>query len=288
MTSRITFLGTAGDSFLIGKQLRASGGFVVQQDELQFHIDPGPGALVRLNQQDINVRATTAILISKDHVHFCNDVNALIDAMTYSGLDKTGVLVSNSSLINGTEIKDPYVTELHKSYLEKFIALMPGQKLGIEDVEILALNTGLEESIGFKFITSEFTLCYSSDAKYSKELAKEYEGADILILNIRNPSGEKEENCLNADDAVKIISKVAPKLTIITGFGIKMVKADPIYVAREIQKQTGCAILCAKDGLIVNPVSYSAKTNQKRLSSFEEPKPEIREPYEPESDNQSN
>ena len=270
MTSKITFLGTAGDSFTIGKQLRSSGGFVISQDDLQFQIDPGPGALVKANENSISVRANTAILVTKNHIHHCNDVNAIIDAMTYRGLDKKGVLVSTNSLIIGNEKERPYLTEFHKSLLEKYIVLTPEQRVGIADVEIIALNTNVEDSIGLKFITDDFTLCYSSDAKYSKDLAKQYEGSDILILNIRNPFNEKEEGHLNSEDAVKIISKVKPKLALITGFGIKMIKADPLYECREMQKQTGCQILCAKDGLNISPTSYSAKSSQKRLNIFKE------------------
>ena len=279
MASRITFLGTAGDSFTIGKQLRASGGFVIQQDDLQFQIDPGPGALVRANEHGISVRANTAVIVTKNHIHHCNDVNAIIDAMTYKGLDKKGVLVSTESLILGTEKERPYLTEFHKSLLEKFIVLKSEQRVGIADVEIIALNTNLENSIGLKFITDDFTLCYSSDAKYSKELAKQYEGCDILILNIRNPFEEKEKGHLNSEDAVKIISKIKPKLAIITGFGIKMLKADPIYECREIQKQTGINILCAKDGLNISPMSYSAKTSQKRLHKYDEESHTIEEEF---------
>ena len=36
-------------------------------------------------------------------------------------------------------------------------------------------------------MTADFTLSYSSDAKYSKSLIKEYEGSDIIILNVKNP-----------------------------------------------------------------------------------------------------
>ena len=50
MENAVLFLGTGGDSFVIGKQMRHSGGFVIQQDDLQFQIDPGPGALVRANE----------------------------------------------------------------------------------------------------------------------------------------------------------------------------------------------------------------------------------------------
>jgi len=269
MASRIFFLGTGGDAFVIGKQIRASGGFIIQQDDIQLQIDPGPGALVRANEHGVSIRANTALIVTKNHIHHCNDVNAIIDAMTYSGLDKKGVLLAINSLINKTENENPYLTEFHKTLLEKFIVLNPGSRVGIADVEIFGLKANTE-AIGLKFITDDFTLSYSGDAKYSKELAKEYENSDILILNIRNPFNEKEEGYLNSDDAVKIISKVKPKLAILTGFGIKMIKADPLYEAREIQKQTGINVLAAKDGLIVNPLSYSAKTSQKRLNVFKE------------------
>ena len=51
MQAKIIFLGTGGDSIVVGKQLRASGGIILQIDDNQFHIDPGPGALVRARQE---------------------------------------------------------------------------------------------------------------------------------------------------------------------------------------------------------------------------------------------
>ena len=51
----IIFLGTGGDEFVVGKQLRGSGGIVVQVEGYQFHIDPGPGALIKARQAGINL-----------------------------------------------------------------------------------------------------------------------------------------------------------------------------------------------------------------------------------------
>jgi phosphoribosyl 1,2-cyclic phosphodiesterase len=86
-------------------------------------------------------------------------------------------------------------------------------------------------------------------------------------LNIVHPFNNKE-NQLSSDDAVKIINKVKPKLTIITHFGIKMLKADPLYEAREIQKKTGVQIIAAKDGMVINPISYSAGLRQRTLTMY--------------------
>ena len=73
---------------------------------------------------------------------------------------------------------------------------------------------------------------------------------------------------LSSDDAIKIINAVKPKLAIIHHLGIKMIEADPMYEAREIQKKTNTQVIAAKDGLTVNPISHSSSVKQKRLGSF--------------------
>ncbi len=271
MVSKIVFLGTGGDSFVIGKQIRNAGGIILKVNDLQFHIDPGPGALINAVQNHINIRENTAVFVSNNNINQCNDVNAIIDAMTYGGMDKRGVLVANKTTVNGTETIKPYLTESHKSYLERIIVLGSDQKLAIEDVEIDAIstsNTSDPNTIGFKFYTPDFVLGYPSTTAYSKELVKAYHGCDILILNVQNPGEEKAENHLNTSEAKKLIIKINPKLAILTHFGIRMIKADPLYEAREIQKTTGIQVLAAKDGMVISPSSYSAKSSQKRLNLF--------------------
>jgi ribonuclease BN (tRNA processing enzyme) len=271
MENKITFLGTGGDAFVIGKQIRASGGIILQTEGLQFHIDPGPGALVRAAENGINLRGNTAVIATCNHISHCNDINAVISAMTYAGFDKRGVLVASNSVVN-TEEK--YLTEFHKNCLEKIIVLKSGQRLGIEDIEIHALpaNHTDPDTIGLKFITNDFILTYSSDTAYSKALIKAYKDSDILILNVPLPGDEKKEGQLNTSEAAKIIEEVNPKLAIITHFGIKMLKADPLYEARQIQKQTNVQVLVAKDGFTISPASYAAKSTQKRLSGFSKDK----------------
>lgn len=271
----IIFLGTAGDPFVVSRQLRASGGIIIQIDENQFHIDPGPGALVMAKQYGVNLRENTALLVSNNQLYHSNDTNAVIDAMTYSGFDKKGVLVSNKSVVNGTEKSPPALSPFYRDCLERFIVLEAGQRVGINEIEIVALKTfNLEKNtIGFKFITPRFTLSYSSDTKYSKQLIEEYQHSNILILNVAAPM-RSDSDVLSSEDAVKIIKEVNPRLAIITHFGIKMLEGDPLYEVREIQKQTGVQTIAAKDGLVVNPISYAATEGQRTLQPYpkEEPK----------------
>ena len=47
-----------------------------------------------------------------------------------------------------------------------------------------------------------------------------------------------------------------------------MLEANPIYEAREIQKQTEVQTIAAKDGLMINPLSMSISLRQKSLNQY--------------------
>jgi len=265
MESRILFLGTGGDIAVTSKQKRASGGIIIQVDDCQLHIDPGPGALVQAARHGINVRDHTAILVSHAHLGHCNDVNALIAAMTLNGIDKHGVLVASESFL-----KSGFLTEFHRDCVEKIIPAKPDKKIAIEDIEIRVLATEHNDAdgVGFKLFTPKFLVTYTSDTQYKKELVEQYQKSDILILNHTYPFETKKPKTLCSDDVVKIITKVKPKLAILTHFGNKLMNTNPIYEAREIQKQTGVQVIAAEDGMAIDPLSYSADLKQKTLNLY--------------------
>ncbi|MBI4153371.1 MBL fold metallo-hydrolase [Candidatus Woesearchaeota archaeon] len=270
--AQLIFLGTSGDSSVTARQLRSSGGIILQTEELQFHIDPGPGALVRAKEFGINPRATDAVLVSHHHLNHSNDLNAVIDAMTLGGLDKKGILISNQTTINGSDAIIPALSAFHRSCLERIIILKPDQKAAVEEVEVHAIPVvhSDKEAIGFKLLTPTFTLGYTGDTAFTKDLAAALQRCDILILNTTYPGDTKTDNHLNREGATKIVERVKPKLAIITHFGFDMLKADPLLEARNIQIATGVQTVAAQDGLVINPSSYAANSGQARLSSFTE------------------
>ena len=269
MESKLIFLGTGGDSVVVGKYRRSAGGIVLQTSGLQFHIDPGPGSLAELAKNNINVRETSCILLSHLHTNHSNDVRAVTEAMTLGGLDKKGVLVCNEASFMGYKGATPVLDAFHKGCFEKNIIMKPGDKLGVGDVEITALSAKHSvPTIGFKISTEHFTMAYSGDTEYSERLGLLYKGADLLVLNVVAPFGYELEGHLSSDDAVKIIQRAKPKVAVITHFGVKMIDQDPMYQAREIYKKTGISIIAAEDGMVISPRSYSVSKSQKRLSSF--------------------
>ena len=239
-------------------------------DDDQFHIDPGPGSLIMAKETGINLRANTALFVTHSHINHCNDINAVIDAMTYGGFDKKGVLVANNTVINGSENHKPFLQKYYRDCLERFIVLEAGRKVGVNDVEIKAIKAKHSEpnAIGFKFITPDYTLTYTGDTSYSVETLSDYENSNVLILNVTGIKKDDSKNNLCKEDAINIIKKVNPRLAIITHFGINFLKADPLYEVRDIQKQTNVQVIAAKDGMVINPVSYAVEEGQKSLYKY--------------------
>lgn len=272
MEPAIIFLGTGGDTHIVSKQIRASGGIILRADDLQFHIDPGPGSLVQSKRFNVNPRETSVILVSHAHLLHANDLNATIHAMTYNGLDIKGVVLAPPSVLSGKGDIGPWISNHHRKLLEKVIEISPEKRIGIETIDIWPLPTfhADPDGVGFKIMTTRFTFTYSGDTSYSKNLLEAYSGSDILILNTVSPTHEDtSEDQLSLEDATKILEEVKPRLCVITHFGKKMLDSDPLQEARNLQIKTGVQVLAATDGLTINPYSYAAEAKQKSLKAFQ-------------------
>ncbi len=256
--TRIIFLGTAGTTRVAAKGIRSSGGIIIQSNDLQLHIDPGPGALSSAKQCGINLHHTSAVLVTHNHINHCNDVNAVIDSMTHSGIEKRGVVLASKSVLQPLENSYPYVTTYHKNLAEKVIALEKNHKVGIELIEINALPVDHSDptAIGFKIHCPNFTVSYPGDTAVTDELLESMVGSDFIILNVPYPGSKEGHKNLNREDAIKIISHVRPRLAVITHFSLDMLRADPLNEAREIQRITGVQTIAARDGLAISSSGY--------------------------------
>ena len=255
----IIFLGTAGSLAVASKQSRSSGGIVLRIEDLQFHIDPGPGAIVKAKEYGINLQHTTAVLVSHNHLNHCNDLNAVVDVMTHSGIEHRGIVLGSKSVLQPADDTYPFLTKYYQSLVEKIIPLEKNHKVGIELIEINALSAEHTDpsAIGFKFFCPKFTLSYTGDTSVTPQLIEELSGTDILILNVPYPGNKATGLNLDSESAIKMLSQVRPKIAILTHFGTEMIKADPLAEAREIQRITGVQTIAATDGLIISPDSYT-------------------------------
>ena len=253
--ARIIFLGTAGNTSIVAKGIRSSGGIIVQVGDLQFHIDPGPGALSKAREFGVNVHHTTAVLVSHNHLNHCNDLNVIIDAMTHSGIERRGILLASKSIVEDSQGNHSILTKYHQNLLEKLILVEKKHKVGIELVEINTVPAEHTDptAVGFKLFCPKFVLGYTADTIVTPELLEGLTGSDILILNVPYPGKKGVGLNLDTESAIKIVSHVRPKLAIITHFGLDMLRADPLNEAREIQRITGVQTIAARDGLAIAP-----------------------------------
>lgn len=260
MNYKIVFLGTAGHNASY-QQLRSAGGIILKINNTQFSIDPGPGALTSAREASVNLKENNVIIATHSHLNHCHDVNAIINAMTYAGLDKTGTLILSKSLSE---------TPFLKNHLNEFFSLGPKQSKDFEEITVKTLPTlhHDEHNIGLKFITPDLTITYTSDTGYSKEILQNYKHSDILILNNVYPKKNKDKNNLSTEDSIKIIKQIKPSLAIITHYSTKMIEANPLYEARAIQRETEVQTIAAKDGLMINPMSKSVSLRQKSLAQY--------------------
>jgi phosphoribosyl 1,2-cyclic phosphodiesterase len=248
--SFIKFLGTAGARFVVMKQLRASGGVWLSVGKTNLYIDPGPGALVRCLNSKPRLEPSTldGILLTHKHLDHSGDVNVMIEAMTEGGFKKRGVLFAPRDAFEEGSVVLKYVM----GYVEKVEVLKEDSEYRIGDVQFSTTRRHQHrvETYGMNFEISPHTVSLVTDTKFFPELPNLYRGEIMVIHVVRlKPIGDDPIDHLSMEDVRTIIKKTKPKLTILTHFGMTMIKAKPWVVAAELEKELGLKVIAASDGM---------------------------------------
>lgn len=249
--NKITFLGSGGGRIVVSRQLRGTGGFVLNLEGTQIHVDPGPGALVNANKYGLNPANTDIIFVSHNHLDHVNDVNALIDAITLGGAKgKKGALISTREVISNI---NAWVNPFYKKLLSNCFEVKDNDEVKSNDLKFKITHTEHDAPcVGFVLESaSGMKIGYTADTKYYGDLYKQFKGVDLLVMNVLRPGNDNWKTHFSSKDAVRLLKKVTPELAIIQHFGAKMIKADPVYEARWIQKETGIRTIAATDGLSI-------------------------------------
>ncbi|MBU0629754.1 MAG: MBL fold metallo-hydrolase [Candidatus Margulisbacteria bacterium] len=244
----IKFLGTAGARVVVSRQLRASGGIWLSLDGTNLSIDPGPGALVKALASRPKLDPTTldGILISHKHLDHSGDVNAMIEAMTAGTFKKRGVVFAPAEAYRN----DPVILKYVRKYPERLEILKEKQKYKVGS---LSFTTPIKhihhntETYGFKFRGEKVTLSYISDTKYFPGLIRAYK-ADVLVVGVLRPEPSHLEH-LCVEDLKKLVRGIKPKITIMTHFGMWMVRAKPWLVAEQLSRELNAKVIAAEDGM---------------------------------------
>jgi len=251
--TELIFLGSGGGRFATIFQERATGGLYLKEKRTRIHIDPGPGALVRLHEKRIDPTQTDMILVSHAHPDHCNDLEILSEAMTHGGKMKRGVVLASRSVIKGNDGFDPVFSRYHNSIVRIVRYLNKHEKFMYKDIIIKSFPCHHSDSttIGFKLFTKNGLISYVSDTSFHVDLIRNNKGARVLILPLTRPSGARINHHLCTEDAVKIVEKVKPELVILNHLGLKILREGPTKEAAIIEAETGVRTLAATDNLRV-------------------------------------
>lgn len=246
----IKFVGTAGARFVVMKQLRSSGGVWLSVGKTNLYIDPGPGALVRCLSSKPKLEPSTldAILLTHKHLDHSGDVNVMIEAMTEGGFKKKGILFAPRDALE----EDPVVFKYVRGYVEKVEILREDAEYRIGEISFSTAQRHHHrvETYGLNFKILPHTISWITDTKFFPELLDLYRG-DILVIHVvrLKPIGDDPIDHLSIDDVKTIMKKAKPKLTVLTHFGMTMIKAKPWVVAAELEKELGLRVVAASDGM---------------------------------------
>lgn len=246
--ARITFLGTGGGRFATIYQARATGGIYLE-DGKNLHIDPGPGALVRMRSLGIDPLTTDAILISHCHPDHYLDAEILIEAMTEGGTRKQGTLLASQSVIEGNGDFGPAISKYHLAKPRVVKVMQPFTKVSFKPFEISATPSAHSDtsSIGFKIQTSGGFVSYVSDTQLVEQVIRAHRHSRVLIACVTRPLGQRIPHHLSTEDAGYLIEKVKPELAVITHFGMRVIQENPDTQAKWIEERSGVKTVAARD-----------------------------------------
>ncbi len=247
----IKFLGTSGARFVMIKQLRHSGGVWVNHHGTNVLIDPGPGCLVHCasSRPKLDPAKLDAIILTHRHLDHSGDINVMIEAMTEGGFKKKGVVFCPEDALTG----DPVILKYIRSFPEKIVHLAAEQKYQVGDFvfETSMRHIHPVETYGLKFRINNKSIGLLVDTRYFSELSSFYQ-VDLLIASVVFPEPRTGIDHLSLAELRTLLVALKPERTILTHFGMGMLKIKPHLAAENLSAELGLQINAASDGMTLH------------------------------------
>ncbi|MFX1314324.1 MAG: MBL fold metallo-hydrolase [Promethearchaeota archaeon] len=261
----LVILGSGGGRHHIRTQYRATGGILYKFNGVQSHIDPGPGAVVRINQYKEDPLKTELFIVTHAHVDHYNDLSALIESSREILHDKNYFYFKRGTLITTYEVLR-LISNYHLNMLKNVVTFEAGSKYNYKNVEIIGtkvIHTPNNEGFGVIFKLKNYSLAFTSDTMVFNGFSEQYSDINILILNLLRPNSATCKRHLCTDEVIPYLNKIVPQLNglIITHFGSYMdgPRSPKNFVPSQIKKlkeRTNIKrIIAAEDGLKINIAS---------------------------------
>ena len=260
LNDELVFLGTGGGRHHIRTQHRATGGILYKVKGVQCHIDPGPGACVRINQFEEDPLKTELFIVTHAHVDHYSDLSAIIESSRENFHDenynylKKGVLLTTKEMLQ-------FVPNYHLNMLEKVVPVKTGDTFIYKGIKIVGTQVKHSHINGFgiKFMFKDYSIAFSSDTMVFDGFSEQFNGVNIMILNLLRPDSVTCKRHLCTDEVIPYLNKITPPLDslIITHFGSYMdgPRSDFNHVPSQVikfQQNTKIKkVIAAEDGMKV-------------------------------------
>ncbi|MCK4481149.1 MAG: hypothetical protein KAV01_11520 [Candidatus Lokiarchaeota archaeon] len=262
MNDELVILGSGGGRHHIRTQYRATGGIIYKFNGIQAHIDPGPGALVRINQFQEDPLKTELFIVTHTHVDHYNDLSAIIESSREILHDRNYNYYKKGTLITTNDMLQ-YIFDYHINMLENIVRFKAGNTYNYKGVEIIGTKTvhsPKNEGFGIRFKLKDYSLAFTSDTAVYDGFSEEFSGVNILILNLLRPDSIVCKRHLCTDEVIPYLNKIDPPLNslIITHFGSYMdsPRSTKNYVPSQVKKFQESSniknIVAAEDGLKIS------------------------------------
>ncbi|MBN1802355.1 MAG: hypothetical protein JW891_12665 [Candidatus Lokiarchaeota archaeon] len=259
MEHELIILGSGGGRHHIRTQHRATGGILYKFNGIQAHIDPGPGALVRINQFNEDPTKTELFIVTHVHIDHFNDLSAIIEASRERLHDKNYRYYKKGTLITTNDVL-PLISNYHLNMLEKIVRFGQSENYQYKGVKISGTkvkHTEKVEGFGLKFELDDYSIGFTSDTSVFEGFSEQFSGVDILVLNLLRPDSVTCRRHLCTDEVIPYLNKITPSLKglIITHFGSFMdgYRSEDNQVPGQViklKKLTGIKhVIAAEDGL---------------------------------------
>jgi len=250
MVNWIKFLGTAGGRVVVFRQLRHSGGIWLNLEGINIVIDPGPGSLIRIFENNLDPQNIDIFVLSHRHLDHSADINSVVESATQSTKVKKDLLIAPKDAIEGEE---PVFLKYLRKGIKNIVYTNENLNIEYKDINIKAnikhKHRGAD-TYGLSFESKNKKIVYVPCGRFFEDMLYAYpKNADIMIFNTTFVKPKPAIDHLSAKDVKKMISYLNPKLAVLTHFSIHMLKENPDEIANNIEKETGIKTISAKDGM---------------------------------------
>lgn len=234
---------------MTGMQRRKTAGIIIETEETQIHIDPGPGALVYANQEE-NPEDTEAVIVSHAHLDHANDAEAIIEMMT-EAYDQPGAVFANKTCFEGYSDLEKFISNYHQNLCVRKETLEEGTEFEFKDVKIKSQQMFHSDpkTQGFTLETEEKKIGFWTDTEFSEELLDLYEGCDTVVVYCTRPKGGGVESHTSVNDIPDIVEDLEVSTVIVTHFGYQFLDQDLEEQKEWLDEEIGPKVIFAEDDM---------------------------------------